>query len=303
MLKMKNIYFVILVLIGLQVSAQQEPQYTQYMYNMSAINPAYAGSTDNMTFGFIYRDQWTGLNGAPKTLSFFGNAPIGEKVGLGLSVITDKIGPVSETSLTSDFSYTLKLNGKQRLAFGLKAGAIFHSIGLANVDVMREDPLYSQNVTGTNANLGAGLFYYSDRYYIAASVPNLLENSYYDIEGVEVGGNYRHYYLTGGYIFNLSDVVKLKPSFLVKSAFEAPVSFDINTNVLIYDRLELGVSYRLDDSVSGLINFACTPNLRIGYAYDAITSSIHKYAPASHEFLVLFDFKLSNRESKSPRFF
>ncbi len=300
---MKNFYTIIVLLIATQVYGQQDPQYTQYMYNMNVINPAYAGSKENLSFGLLYRTQWTGIDGAPQTGTFFAHSPVGEKVGLGLSVISDEVGPVKETNAYVDFSYTLKLGGAHKLAFGIKAGATFHDIGLAGIDLIDPNDPFFQNINTTTPNIGAGFFYYTDNYYLAGSVPNILNSVHLDANGNKIGSEDSHYFLTGGYVFDLSANAKLKPSFLVKSAFGAPTSFDANLNVLFYDRFEIGGSYRLDDSFSGLVNFAITPSLRIGYAYDSVTSDIKRYAPASHEFMLLFDLNFPKKVSRSPRYF
>ncbi|WP_204344664.1 type IX secretion system membrane protein PorP/SprF [Psychroserpens algicola] len=300
---MKKIYIIIVLLIATQVYGQQDPQYTQYMYNMNVINPAYAGSKENLSFGLLYRSQWAGLDGAPQTGTFFGHLPVGEKVGIGLSIISDEVGPIKETNAYADFSYTLQLGGEHRLAFGIKAGATFHDIGLAGIDLIDPNDPFFQNINTTTPNIGAGFFYYTDNYYLAGSVPNILNSVHLDADGNKLGSEEAHYFITGGYVFELSPNTKLKPSFLVKSAFSAPTSFDVNLNALFFEKLELGASYRLDDSFSGLINFAITPTVRVGYAYDSVTSDIKKYAPASHEFLLLFDLNFPKKVSRSPRYF
>lgn len=300
---MKKFYIIIVLLIATQVYGQQDPQYTQYMYNMNVINPAYAGSRENLSFGLLYRSQWAGLDGAPKTGTFFGHLPVGEKVGLGLSIISDEVGPIRETNAYADFSYTLQLGGEHKLAFGVKAGATFHDIGLAGLALIDPNDPFFQNINTTTPNIGAGFFYYTDNYYLAASVPNILNSVHLDANGNKLGSEETHYFVTGGYVFQLSENTKLKPSFLVKSAFDAPTSFDVNLNALFFEKLEIGGSYRLDDSFSGLINFAVTPTVRIGYAYDAVTSDIREYAPASHEFMLLFDLNFPRKVSRSPRFF
>ncbi|MEZ4855438.1 MAG: type IX secretion system membrane protein PorP/SprF [Gelidibacter sp.] len=303
---MKKLYIILVMLIALQMHGQQDPQYTQYMYNMNVINPAYAGSKEHLSFGFLYRTQWVGIDGAPKTGTFFGHLPVSDKVGVGLSVIADQIGPVKETNAYADFSYTLRLAGEHRLAFGIKAGATFHDIGISynTIDVIDEnDPFFAQNINSTTPNVGAGVFYYTDKYYLAFSVPNILNSVHLDANGYKIGSEVSHYFLTGGYVFQVSPNTKLKPSFLVKSAFSAPTSFDVNLNALFFEKFEIGASYRLDDSFSGLVNFAITPSLRIGYAYDSVTSDIKRYAPASHEFMLLFDLNFPKNVSRSPRYF
>lgn len=291
--------------------AQQDPQYTQYMYNMNVINPAYAGSKDNLSIGLLYRSQWVDIEGAPKTATFSIHSPVGEKVGMGLSVISDNIGPVEENNVYADFSYTLNLGGEHRLAFGMKAGATFQNIGLfSDINsslVIGDDEAFSQNTSNTYLNIGSGFFYYTDKYYVAFSVPNMLKSTHLDVtnNGQEYtfGSEELHYFLTGGYVFDLSENTKFKPSFMLKSAFNAPTSLDVSANVLFFERFELGASYRLDDSFSGLANFAITPNLRVGYAYDAITSDLSGGTSGSHEIMVLFDLNFAKKVSVSPRFF
>lgn len=300
---MKKLYTIVVFLIATQMYGQQDPQYTQYMYNMNVINPAYAGSRENLSFGLLYRTQWTGIDGAPKTGTFFGHLPVGEKVGIGLSVISDEIGPVRETNAYADFSYTLQLGGVHRLAFGVKAGATFHDIGIGGIDLIDPTDPFFQNISSTTPNIGAGFFYYTDNYYVSFSVPNILDSVHLDANGNKLGSEVSHYFLTGGYVFELSPNTKLKPSFMVKSAFNTPTSFDVNLNALFFDKFEIGGSYRLDDSFSGLVNFAITPTVRIGYAYDGVTSDIRRYAPASHEFLLLFDLNFPRKVSRSPRYF
>jgi len=302
---MKKIYIILFILfITIPASAQQDPQYTQYMYNMAVLNPAYSGSREGISLGVLYRNQWTGFDGAPETYTFFGHSPVGKNVGLGLSLIADQVGPVKETNAYGDFSFTLKLGGEHKLAFGVKAGATFHDIGLLDVAVIDEgDEAFSSNVNETTFNLGAGFFYYTEKYYLALSVPNFLNGKHLDIDGRTYGQEVSHYFLTGGYVFQLSKNAKFKPSFLVKSAFDAPTSFDANANFLFYEKFEIGGSYRLDDSFSGMVNFAISPRLRVGYAYDAVTSDIKAVASASHEVFLLYDLYFPRKVSKSPRYF
>ena len=276
------------------------------MYNMNIINPAYAGSRENLSFGLLYRNQWTAIDGGPETGTFFGHSPIGNNLGLGLSVIADQIGPVKETNTYVDVSYTLKLGGAHRLAFGVKAGATFHDINLtsSNVSVIdQNDPFFGIGINETTPNFGAGFFYYTDNYYLSLSVPNFLSSVHLDANGNKIGSETQHYFLTGGYVFNVSPNTELKPSFMLKSAFDAPSSFDINLNARFFKKFEIGASYRLDDSFSGLVNFAVTPSIRLGYAYDAISSDIKAYAPASHEVMLLFDLNFPKKVSRSPRYF
>ena len=307
---MKKIYFAIVIaLISVANSfAQQDPHYTQYMYNMNVINPAYAGSKEHLSFGLLYRKQWVDIAGAPSTGTFSGHSPVGKNVGLGLSAVTDKIGPVNETNVYADFSYTLKLGGEHRLALGLKAGATFHKVGLfdeiGNGYVPDPgDPAFGQNISRTYFNVGTGIFYYTQKYYVAFSVPNMLKSKHLDFDGVNFGSEVSHYFLTGGYVFEIGDNFKLKPSFMVKSAFGVDPSIDGSLNALFFDKFEIGATYRVDDSFGGMVNYAITPSIKIGYAYDHITSDLKVTTPASHEFMLLFDLNFPKKVSRSPRYF
>jgi type IX secretion system PorP/SprF family membrane protein len=312
---MKKIYLAaLLALVGLtDALAQQDPHYTQYMYNMNVINPAYAGSKEHLSFGLLYRKQWVDVPGAPSTGTFSGHSPVGKNVGLGLSAITDKIGPVNETNVYADFSYTLRLGGEHRLALGLKAGATFHKVGLfdeigSNGNVPDEnDPAFGENISRTYFNVGTGIFYYTQKYYVAFSVPNMLKSKHLDYRrddtGYKFGSEESHYFLTGGYVFEIGDNFKLKPSFMVKSAFGVDPSVDGSLNALFFDKFEIGATYRIDDSFGGMVNYAITPSLRIGYAYDHITSDLKVTTPASHEFMLLFDLNFPKKVSRSPRYF
>ena len=300
---MKKLSIIVVLLLAFQMHAQQDPQYTQYMYNMNIINPAYAGSRENLSFGLLYRNQWSNIDGSPETGTFFGHAPVGNNIGVGLSAISDRIGPVKETNIYADISYTLKLGGEHRLAFGVKAGATFHDIGLANIDLIDAGDPFFQDISNTTPNVGAGLFYYTEKYYVSLSVPNLLSSVHLDADGFKIGSETQHYFISGGYVFDLSPDTELKPSFMVKSALDAPTSFDVNVNARFFKKFEVGVSYRVDDSYSYLVNFNLSPSVRIGYAYDAVTSDIKRFAPASHEVMLLFDLNFSKRVSRSPRYF
>ena len=307
---MNKLYFATLfVFISfIDTFAQQDPHYTQYMYNMNVINPAYAGSKENLSFGLLYRKQWVEIEDSPTTFSFSGSAPAGSNVGLGLSVISDRIGPVEEKNVYGDFSYTLSLGGEHKIAFGVKAGATFHDVGLYS-DIGNgkvpdaSDPAFAEDTSEVYPNIGTGLFYYTNKYYVAFSVPNMLKSKHLDFNGRQFGTETQHYFLTGGYVFDLNPNLKFKPFTMVKSAFNAPTSVDVSTNFLIKEKLELGATYRLQDSFGAMVNFAITPSLRIGYAYDHIVSDLKVATPSSHEVILLFDLSFSKKVSQSPRYF
>lgn len=276
------------LLATVDASAQQDPQYTQYMYNMNVVNPAYAGSKESLSIGLLYRNQWNGFEGAPKTFTFSAHSPIGDKTGLGVSAIKDEVGPVEETNAYVDFSYSLDVGEASKLAFGIKAGATFQNVGLLDLDLQDPgvDPAFSSNVDETYANIGAGVFFYSDNYYVGLSVPNMLESVHLDAEGVEYGTEERHFFATAGYVFQVGENTKLKPSALLKTSFGSPMSFDVNLNAQFYERFEIGASYRYEDAVSGLVGLRIADWVKVGFAYDHTLSDIDE---PSYEAFVLFD--------------
>ncbi len=310
---MKKLFFttVVALMAIFDVQAQQDPHYTQYMYNMNVINPAYAGSKENLSFGLLYRKQWVDIEDAPTTITATGHSPVGKNVGLGLSIINDKIGPVEETNVYGDFSYTLNLGGEHRLAMGMKAGATFHKVGLfdevySNVPDAN-DPAFAENISKTYLNVGAGLFYYTEKYYLAVSMPNMIKSRHLDInrndQTMKFGTEALHYFLTGGYVFNLSPTTKFKPFFMLKSAVNVSPSLDLSTNFLFFEKFEVGATYRLNDSFGGMVNYKISDGIRIGYAYDHIVSDLKISTPASHEVVLLFDLNFPKKVSSSPRYF
>jgi type IX secretion system PorP/SprF family membrane protein len=304
---MKKLTLLVLLLVVLSAevaSAQQDPQYTQYMYNMNVVNPAYAGSKEGLSITALYRNQWAGFDDAPVTFTFSAHSPISDKIGLGLSAIKDELGPVSETNVFADFSYTIDVGPSTKLALGIKAGFSFHDVGLVDLSLQDPgDPFFSQDINNTYPNIGAGAFLYGDKFYVGLSVPNLLTSVHLDENGIKYGSETNHFFGTAGYVFQVSDNLKLKPSVMVKTAFDSPISYDANINALFFEKFELGASYRLDDSFSGLVGFQVNPNIRIGYAYDHITSEINTVAGASHEVILTFDLFFKKRTMRSPRYF
>jgi|SRR5690554_625330 len=295
---------VLLFLLSNYMFAQQDPQYTQYMYNMNVVNPAYAGSKESLSLTGLYRKQWSGLEGAPETFTLSLHSPVGEKVGLGFSAIKDEIGPVKETNAFADFSYTLDLGASLKLALGVKAGVTFHDVGLMDLELIHPgDPFFSENIDNNYLNVGAGAFLYADNFYVGLSVPNMVKSVHLDENGLKYGSQEMHYFATAGYIFDINQNFKLKPSVMVKSTFDAPVSFDANINALFFERFEIGGSYRLDDSFSGVVGFQVTPMMRVGYAYDHVVSDLKALGSASHEVILTFDLYFAKKVLRSPRFF
>ena len=301
----KRVLVILILLIAFNINAQQDPQYTQYMYNMNVINPAYAGSSDGASFGILYRDQWEGLEGAPKTATMNVHFPAGRNVGLGFSAISDEIGPVSETNLYVDFSYTLNFSNDNRLAFGVKAGGTFHDVGLIDLSLIDpNDPFFANDINENTPNVGAGIYFYKpNNYYISVSVPNILESVHLDNNDFNIGSETRHIFAAAGYVFDINENFKFKPHTFVKYASQSPISLDLNANLFMYDLVEIGAGYRTDDSITAMINFMVSPSIRIGYAYDSIQSELNFLTKASHEIFINFDINFKSKVSRSPRYF
>ena len=301
----KRVLAILILLIAFNINAQQDPQYTQYMYNMNVINPAYAGSGDGASFGILYRDQWEGLQGAPKTATMNVHFPAGRNVGLGFSAISDEIGPVSETNLYVDFSYTLNFSNDNRLAFGVKAGGTFHDVGLIDLSLIDpNDPFFANDINENTPNVGAGIYFYKpNNYYISVSVPNILESVHLDNNDFNIGSETRHIFAAAGYVFDINENFKFKPHTFVKYASQSPISLDVNANLFMYDLVEIGAGYRTDDSITAMINFMVSPSVRIGYAYDSIQSELNFLTKASHEIFINFDINFKSKVSRSPRYF
>lgn len=311
---MKNILISFIALMTTVVMwSQQDAQYTQYMYNMSVVNPAY--TTDNIgvvNLGALHRTQWVGANGAPKSSNIFAHTPINENVEVGFSLVNDNIGDVvKQNDLYADFAYKLNLEENGQLSFGLKAGVTFFDVNfngfvLESGDVFT-DPDFAENINQSFFNVGAGVYYNTENYYVGFSIPAILNAKHLDRNnGKYQGTEQAHSYLTGGYVFEINELFKFKPAFMAKAVKGAPISFDVTANVLFDNKVEFGVGYRLEDAFSGMVNFKATPELRIGYAYDHTISNLGPFSSGSHELFILYDLNILNTNKgfdKSPRFF
>jgi len=309
----KIILFIIFIFYILPATAQQDPEYTHYMYNMSVVNPAYATGTPlMMNFGGLYRTQWVGAVGAPKTFTFFGHTALSDKVEVGLSLVSDDIGDGAkkENNFSADFAYVLNLGGKNKLSLGLKAGyssiqTNFNGFVLQSGNAAT-DLAFAQDVNVSKPNIGVGAYYFRDNLYVGLSAPTLLKTKHIEERsGINAfGSDEIHTFLTAGYVFQFNDMVKLKPAAMARFVKGAPVSVDITANVLYNDKFEFGVAYRIDDSVSALANINITPSLRVGYAYDYTLSNLGQFTSGTHEIMLLFDLDLLGKGyDKSPRFF
>lgn len=311
---MKNILITFIALLTTVVMwSQQDAQYTQYMYNMSVVNPAYTtGNIGIVNMGALHRTQWVGVNGAPKSSNIFVHTPINENVEVGFSLVNDNIGDVvKQNDLYADFAYKLDLEENGQLSFGLKAGVTFFDVNfngfvLESGDVFT-DPDFAENINQSFLNFGAGVYYNTENYYIGLSVPAILNAKHLDRNnGKYQGTEQAHTYLTGGYVFEINELFKFKPAFMAKAVKGSPISLDLTANVLFDNKVEFGVGYRLEDAFSGMVNFKATPELRIGYAYDHTISNLGPFSSGSHEVFILYDLNilgLKKGYDKSPRFF
>ena len=303
------VLLLVLSLISVEGYGQQDPQYTQYMYNMNIVNPAYAGSRGTLSIGLLGRTQWVGIDGAPKTATLSVHAPVGRSLAAGFTAISDSYGPVQEQNIYADISYTISTSEEGRLAFGLKGGITLFDVGLLSAVLPQTlpgvDPLFSDNINELFPNFGAGAYYYNERFYVGLSVPNILETKHLEKQSGSItrAAEETHYFVSAGYVFYLSENLKFKPSTMVKGVSGSPLSIDVSANFLMNDRLELGLNYRLDDSIGALVNFGVTPSLRIGYAYDYTTTNLGNFNSGTHEAFLLWDIDFSKKNLKSPRFF
>ena len=285
--------------------AQQDAQYTQYMYNTININPAYAGSRGVMSVFGLHRTQWVGLDGAPTTNTFSFNTPISNSnLGVGFSLVNDRIGPTSDNTISADISYTIPMNEVYKLSFGVKASGNIFNLDTDKLDPAQANDPNLQNFNNEfSPNFGAGVYFHSDKLYLGLSVPNFLQDSKYNDNEVAVFQERMNFYFIGGYVFDVSPSIKFKPAFLTKMVTGSPLQVDASANFLFFDKFMLGGAYRWDAAVSALAGFQVTDGLFIGYSYDMETTNLRRYNSGSHE--VFLRFELFNKVSKmvSPRFF
>ncbi len=297
------------LIASLSLMAQQDAMYTHYMFNTLSVNPGYAGSRDALTVTGLYRHQWVSFPGAPVTQTLTLHTPIGgEFVGLGLSVVNDKIGPTASTAIYGDFAYRLKINENgHKLAFGLKAGINLFNNNMASLQLQNQD----DNVFTTAIqneilpNFGVGIYYSAPKFYVGLSSPKLLQNSIQGANNANVLDEKRHYFLIAGMMFKLDEDWGLKPTILIKAVKAAPVEGDFTASIYYKDKLWLGIGYRTLADVSVMLGFQFTDALALGYSFDWSTTNITgRYNAGSHEIMLRYDLIYKNQEKiKSPRYF
>ncbi|WP_372754524.1 type IX secretion system membrane protein PorP/SprF [Mariniflexile sp.] len=305
-----NILIVILFNCGISL-AQQLPQFTQYMYNTISINPAYAGSRETLSIVGLHRSQWVGLEGGPTTQTLSIHSPLNnDRVGIGLSFINDELGYENFSYLYGDFSYTIPVNEKTKLAFGLKGGLTHYSLDheILNDPDVTTDSFFDDVSNRWSPNVGLGLYLHTNKWYLGLSAPRILNTDYnkggkgtVDYVALERVS----YYFTGGYVLDLSASTKFKPAIMLKATNGAPLSFDMTANFLFNEVFWIGGSYRIDQSAAAfgaITDFQVSKQLRLGYAYEYPVSEIRTYTSGTHEILLMYELFKSKR-IKSPRFF
>jgi len=301
----------IVVLFTININAQQDPQYTQYMYNTQVINPGYVGTRDAFSFSGLYRAQWVGVDGAPKNVTLTGNTPVGySNVGLGLSVVRDEIGPSLQTFVTADVSYTIRVADDAELAFGVKGGGSLLDVDFTKLTIEHQGDAFDRNIDNRfSPQIGAGAYYFTDRFYLGLSVPNFLETEHFNTESIEdesatsVGKDRMHYFLISGYVFDIDNEIKFKPALMTKFVRGAPLQVDISTNFLFFEKLTLGAAYRWSAAISGLVGFQLSESLFLGFAYDTDTTVIRAYNKGSYEFFLRYEIFRKQEKIYMPRFF
>ena len=302
----QNLLILSLLISSITLYGQQDPQFTQYMFNTMSVNPAYVGSKGHGVINLLGRAQWVGVDGAPQTQTLSYDTPIGYSgVGLGVNLVNDVIGPSRETYLDANVSYTVRTTDEGNLAFGMKLGGRFFNIDWTKGVYRDKDDLQlAAPINRFLPTIGAGVYYYTNNWYVGLAVPNILRTEHYDdvSGGGSVAVERMHYFFIAGYVFDLSESIKFKPALLTKIVSGAPLSLDVSANFLFNEKFRVGVAWRWDDSISALLGFQVSRSLQIGYAYDLTTSNYSNYNSGTHEILLRYEL-FRPQTVKSPRFF
>lgn len=284
--------------------AQQDAQFTQYMYNTININPAYAGSRGALSMFALHRTQWVGLEGAPVTNTVSMNTPLNSSnLGLGISLINDKIGPTHENTISADISYTVPTSETYKLSFGVKATANLFDLDESRLTPAQAGDPSLQNYNTFSPNIGAGVYLHSDKAYVGLSIPNFIETNRYDDNEVAIFKEKINYYLIAGYVFDFTDSIKFKPAFLSKMTEGAPLQVDVSGNFMINEKFVIGVAYRWSAAMSAMVGFQVSDGMYIGYGYDQETTNLENYNSGSHEIFLRYEIFKNNGKITTPRFF
>lgn len=292
-------------LFGNKANAQQDEQMSLYMFNQLYLNPAYAGSRNAVSALAVGRFQWVNFDGAPTSQWFSVHAPfLQQSLGAGIHFVNDRIGARTRTAAFADLSGSISLNDKHdRLAAGISVGADIVGYDFSDMIVNDpNDPYYNSSFSATRPNVGAGLYYYGERHFISLSTPRLFESSA-SIDTIVQQLNTRHFYLSGGYVFDLNSVFKLKPSMLIKYTPQAPITIDANISLLMYDQIWAGLMYRYNEALGINVMYTVKNVFSIGYNYDFPINGLRTYQYGSHEVFLRYDFTPKKSVYNSPRYF
>ncbi|TDE41485.1 type IX secretion system membrane protein PorP/SprF [Flavobacterium rhamnosiphilum] len=299
-----KLFSFVLMFTAIVSFAQQDAQFTQYMYNTININPAYAGSRGALSIFALHRTQWVGLDGAPVTNAVSVNTPFsGSNLGLGVSIINDKIGPTTENTISTDLSYTVPTSETFKLSFGVKATANLFDLNVNRLNPVDDDPSLHGFNNKFTANIGAGIYYHSDKAYVGFSIPNFIESNRYDDNEVAIFKEKINYYLIAGYVFDINSTIKFKPALLTKMVEGAPIQADLSGNFMFNDKFMVGIAYRWSAAMSAMVGFQATEGLYIGYGYDLETTRLNNYNSGSHEIFLRYEIFKNNGKITTPRFF
>jgi len=300
--------FVIASLVSL---GQQEAMFTHYMHNTVAVNPAYAGTSDALSLTLLHRSQWVGFDGAPQTQTISLNAPlIIENVGVGGSILNDKIGPIKRIAVNGDFSYKIKVSEKGKLSFGLKAGVNLLSADVNSLKAYDTDDKVLQDnlTTKVKPNFGFGMYYYTSKFYAGISTPRMLKNDIVEATtagDIKLASDARHYFTILGGIIDLNENIKFKPTLLVKVTKDAPIQTDLSTSFIFNDNFWVGAMYRTGDAAGLLVGMNITDQVILGYSFDSsFANRTFTYNNGSHEIMLQYDIRIRSRDAVlSPRYF
>jgi type IX secretion system PorP/SprF family membrane protein len=294
--------------ISLQGYAQQTPLYTQYMFNGLVINPAYTGSHESMTTTFAVRSQWTGLKGAPQTQVASMHSPLKfSRSAAGVVFVHDKASVINQYMVYGTYAYRIPLSKNAKLAVGGQAGVSFYQANFSDLTIYtssgQPDPTFTQNENRLLPNLGIGAYYYSRKSYIGLSLPTLINNRWNNQDPTMQARQKRHYFLSAGHVFTLSPNLKFKPNVLLKWEEGGPFQYDINANMLIHEIVWVGASYRMKDSIDGLLEMILNKDLRLGYSYGYPTSSLSSVQTGTHEVVLNYRINRNKHIIFPPRYF
>ena len=301
--------FTIFLSVGLPFYgfSQQDPVFTQYMNNLLTIQPAYAGISGSLNITGISRAQWVGFEGAPNTNTLTISGALRKfNVGLGLSIINDKWGPIRQNGVYIDYAYRIRILQDQYLSFGLKGGFNISQAYLSDLWINDPNDQTFANDVKINflPNLGVGIMWHSERFFLGASAPKFLKNRMRSENGDNVYREVLHFYGMGGYVFFINDVLKFKPTILYRWAERTPSYIDFSGSLLLYDRVWIGTTYRFKNSYGLIFQFNVNNQLKFGYSYDQTTFHPSQVNSGTHEFLISYDFVSGRRGRQiTPRYF